>query len=372
MNGERKSNAFHIIKFVGIVLLAFVSINRSGGILCAMLLMIPAELVMKHVNTSAEFDDYERVKTKLNPLYEKGCYRKQIPKKKMFIQWSELKLIYMFQIYAIAQSAIFLLSGIITDITGKWYTAQWLMLLTAFLPIPIREGIQSYYERILKKELKKRKKPIIWKPFDRTKDYYYEPVVPIAIEMPYKSFGEIHMKLRNICIQQKYQLWRKDSYDRVGEVYLYMKGEDSIFKIFMVIDTQKKETVTYDNILEPESGELLELLESGGTREDIDRILKGFFEEYFGTLKPEEDIYLTVLICTETMSGYWYMVDTAITQTPGRYWLPAVLSFDTGVLYIAKQKKKYGLNQVEKIKEELLDILSTNNERPHIVQNEFQ
>lgn len=331
---------------IGVILGVAVSLNRVGGILCMLLLMLPVSAVV-HVSSTTEFDDYEAVKNKSNPLYLKGCYRVYNTEKKSLIKWSDFKLIYAWQIYVIVQDIIFLVSGISTDITCEWYTIQWVMFPAAFLPIFIRHAIQYHYEKILEKGLKKAERKMVWYPFNIEYANRNDVATPITLYTKYFDLTELERRLTYVCGQRKFLLWGKLQRSSLGEVSLYLKDDEHLTKVFIVVDTQKKD-------------ELSELEQSyrEGLKWQIDSVLEDFFTKYFGTLEPKKDICLTILTCTESLENCLYIVNGAVHQKPGRYWLPAVLSFDTGVMLLAKQNKKYGMDQYERLKAELLDMLN--------------
>lgn len=355
------TTVFKVCIAVGVIFLGIVSINHGGGLLCAMLLIVPG-LYRTTVNTSWEFTKYKKIRNNLNPLYEKGCYREKTVPEGRFIKWSDLKLIYWWQIYILVQDIVFLVLGIFNDITGRWFDFQWLTVFAAFLPIFIREGIQSYYERILKKGFERR---VVWKPFDRSRDYYFKEAEPTMIQTNYGQFKELEDKLVNALIQHNYRLWQKYSFYDFGDACVYLQKKEPMLKIFMLINTQDNTDWIINHLEEIlETDVSYDALESfsyiGGVRERINDILKDFFEAYFGTLKPESPVCLTVFICAESVKSYRNMVEPLVKQTRGRYWLPAVFSLDTGTLHIARQKKKYGREQFKKMEEELLELLDIN------------
>lgn len=357
-----------VLKFAVRIVLLFLALaifyRGDGGIVYALALMVPS-IGLADTKESMKFSNYKEIKNRSNPLYAKKCYRENISDKKTIIKWSEFKLVCWCQIYAVVQDIIFLVLGIVSTIIGRGYKYEVLILFAAFLPVVIRQVIQIYYEKLLKEGLEKGKTKVIWPPFNSNENAYFEATNPVSIETKYNNFKDVERKLTHIFYQHAVSLWKNYHCNTLGEVSLFLSDESSQTRIFMLVDTQKKNGIAYDRDLlfrEDMPYDILEATVFGSSiNHKIDLVLKDFFAEYFGTLEPKNDICLTILICTESMTDYWNMVNQAITQKSGRYWLPAVMSFDTGTLFIARQKQKFGLRQYEKMKSELFNVLSLKN-----------
>ena len=103
----------------------------------------------------------------------------------------------------------------------------------------------------------------------------------------------------------------------------------------------------------------VQVMREQDSEREIDKILKEFFLKQFGTVRMSKNVFLIRMICEETSKPYQGNVMRSIRQSWRQYWIEARLSFDTGILYISRQKKRYGKEQYEKIKKELIELLDT-------------
>lgn len=327
------------------------------------------------------FSEYKEIKNPTNPLYRAGCYREIPDGKRKSRYWSDFKLVYWIQVYGCVQAVIFLLYGIFTIFVRRYWLAEYMMASMVFAQLLVSSAVQIYYEETLEKALRKQsglrvKRPgkveevrerseesYLWKPFKS--EARLETTIPISIETAYRTFSDLENKLGSRLEDSGYKLFKPYSMGKGKSAFLYYKETPEEIYVFLLqeewerVRDEKLQELAWRAFVKKEiaASVFSQAMESMRPERAVDRMLEDFFLGKLGTVKLDKGVFLIWLTCQGDTGHYRGSVRYAITQARGQYWIEARLLLDTGILYLARQKKRYGREQYEKVKEELLYLL---------------
>lgn len=371
-----------IIKMLAVVA-GLVLLLKYGGGFGYSIVVAFFSLLAYATKESSLFSDYKGIKNHKNPLYVKGCYRETGKKKRKHPYWSDFKLIYRIQIFGCIQAAICLVYGILTIFIRRCRIMEFIMAYMTSALFLISSAVQSYYEEILKNALKKpgeikengiknikkkwqnKKEKNIWKPFKRRSEW--ENTIPISVETDYHTFKDLENKVSHSLNKSRYKLFRQYFMGNGKNCTLFYKEMEREIHIFLFLEERENrndediEALAWRAFVTKEDAvsTFVQVMREQDSEREIDKILKEFFLKQFGTVRMSKNVFLIRMICEETSKPYQGNVMRSIRQSWRQYWIEARLSFDTGILYISRQKKRYGKEQYEKIKKELIELLDT-------------
>lgn len=350
-----------IFFFVPLLLITY------GGGLGYSIVMILWSLFAYQNKESSLFADYKRIKNSTNPLYAAGCYRETDKKRRDSWYEADLKGFYWIQIVGRVQAVLFLIYGIFTIFVRRYELIEFIMFVMTVGLLLISSSVQSHYDRILKKGLDKKlwkgkKERYIWEPFNRVGEW--ENTIPISAETAYHTFPDIENVVQHSLNKKEYQLFKRYSARPEEKWDLYYKEAGKEVFIFLfreeldeIIDEELKDLRRRAMKREISETVWMAAVDKKNPNRKIDKMLKDFFLEQFGTVRLKKDVFLMLVTCGEITKPFTGEIMTPIRQTRGHYWLKARLSLATGVLAISRQKKRYGQKQYQKMKEELLELL---------------
>lgn len=279
--------------------------------------------------SSYEFGIYSTLRSVNNPLY--SHFRKNSGR-----ILSELKGMYFCQIYILIQTVVFMGYGVMSVLTNeRWYLFEILMVIFAWLPMLLSQGIQESYEDVLKLHRKRNAKIRRKEFFALAQERLEAEIIPI----PRKGFSEIEPAFLRNYRGKGYVLW--DSY-RSGEgedIGFYFKDEEQSLKICQLVQS--------------DGGDIPQLCRR------INETGTSFIREYKGSGLNYKDMEIAVIIFTENVAALLDMVNHPVVQEPNRCVLFAVVSCSTGEMYISRCIGTCGIEKYEAMRNELVKAIES-------------
>lgn len=259
---------------------------------------------------NGEFNQYKNLRSKYNPLYEQGCFRK-----KRSAVLSELKGRYRCQVYTLIQSAVFLSYGLLSIIMSKrWYGFEILMVMLMWIPGMVQNALQDGYERILKTGLQKKHKQKVWKAF--SVEGREETVKKIQLENI--SSQDIEKQIEKLCSKNGYLLWEAYEKGRT-KAKLFFREQENRLDIFLHVKSNE------ENII--------------GFCEEMNVAVQYFLKEYYSAKLNHPLLNLEALIYAKEAEAFHSLLAHTQTSTSGATQVLTVFSLKEKAFYISGWKK---------------------------------
>lgn len=282
-------------------------------------------------------DIYGTERTKRNPLYSLGHLRKPSKRKRGYHIFSEIKGLFITEIYVIIHLIIILIYWFYSTFISHRFLKSMYMLLWVVIAVLPRLVVETYYEIILKKAFREKYRGRNnWGP-DRYLDIYGTRAE--HFQMKYCSYAIFIKALSDVCLKRRYLLQGKYKVGQSGEINIYIKEEKAVFQFLGII--YFPELTKDDN-------------------ENIELFFEKFIKENVGLSRIGVPVRVMFLICVEKENYIFRnLIHRSICQKGIRFrGLNAGVAFDTQRFYIPKQNKLWGRMGYQKLRKEIWEILS--------------
>lgn len=283
-------------------------------------------------------DIYGTERTRRNPLYRLGYLRKPSNRAGGYHILSEIKGLYIRDIYVIIHLVIMSIYGIYSVFISR--TILNMVYLMIWVAAAVFPGalVEMYYEIILKKSFKRK-----YKYQENFGPCRYSNIYGIQAEHfknQYESYIEFINAIAHVCNERDYRVHEKYEFEESGEINIYVKQEKRIFKFLGIIY-------------------LPELTEADNKNIEL------FFKDFISKNVSLERIGLFVqslfLICVEKENfTFRKLVHCSIRQKGIHFrGLNVGMTFDTQRFYIPRQNNWWGYITYQKMRKEIWDMLNS-------------